>query len=413
MDVALIALYIIVNIIIMIVFYRRDLGVFQAPFLVACIGLTLMLPQLTTIYFNPYYDSALVYKISYVMTTCNVAFAIGFNIGKKKSAPTTIRTFDFSKMQYLTFFFALIGFSTVFIYGGGMSGSVDGVIAANIKIFAFIGMSLSFVTLISGYKTPIVYISLALSLIPIINYAFFIKGSRTDSLILFMNTFLYLSMIFPSKRKSIKGIVLSFLLLGSVLSASITELRHFIKGVDEGGGGEVSFWETFKKSFTENETELGMDLGNAALGIEYCYENSTYDYGLQLWNGLVFNYLPKRLVGENTKANLYYDTGYQDIIPQLTNNVTTMTGYFYAFAAFSFYGFLFFGLIGYGVGVIWSMAAYSSLYRFLYFFVFTMVPAMVSHGIQLFFSNLEFFFIFLYPIISFFVIKMKLSTVNR
>lgn len=411
MDIVLIALFILVNIIIMIVFYRRDLGVFQAPFLVACIGLTIMLPQLTTIYFNPYYDSTLIYKISYVMITCNIAFAIGFNIGRKRKAPKTIRSFDLSKMQYLTLLFSIIGFSTIFIYGDSMSGSIDTVIAANLKVFAFVGMSMSFVTLASGHKKPIVYASLVLSIIPVINYAFFIKGSRTDSLILFMDTFLYLSLTFPRKGKKIKLLVFSFLLFGSILSASITELRHIVKGTDE--NEQISFWQTFSKSFVENETELGMDLGNAAIGVEYCYENNAYDYGLQIWNGFVFNYIPKRFVGESVKESLYYGVDYQRIIPQLTHNVTTMTGYFYAFAAFSFYGFFFFGVIGYAIGAIWSMAKYSVMYRFLYFFVFTMVPAMVSHGLQLFFSNLEFFFIFLYPMMSFFVIKMKLSTVKN
>lgn len=408
MDLALIVVYVLVNIVIMFIYYKKSLGVFQAPFLMACISLTVILPQFTTIYFHPYYDNDLIYKLGYTMITGNLAFALGFEYGKRKAVPTVTRVLDLGKIQYLTLLFSILGFSTVFLYGN-LNGSIDGVIAANLKTFAFIALALTFVTLLQGYRNLVVWLCLIFSLVPIVNYAFFVKGSRGDSLILVLSITLFLSLLKTNWQNNIKLAVLSLLIFGSVLSASISGIRHTLK--DEEGGAEsyqdISFFEAFTNSFTNSYESVGMDLGNAALGIEYCYVNGTYDYGLSIWNGFVYNYVPKRLVGGEVKANLRFDAGYSQIIPILTNNITTMTGYFSAFASFSFFGFLFFLFLGYLYGTIWHAAAYSNFYKFLYFYTLSQVPLMLTHGFQYVFVNLELIFIFIFPMLSFFIYKKR------
>jgi hypothetical protein len=414
LDAVLIALFTLVNIIIVIVYYKRDLGVFQAPFLVACMSITLLLPQLTTIYYHPYYDNSLLYKLCYMMITCNIAFVLAFDRARKKKIPEKVREMDLTKVQYLVLLFGLLGFSTVFIYGGSLEETVDSVAASNLKMFSLFGLSLALISFHRGHNTIIVYTGFLLSLAAMINFAFFVKASRTDSLILFIFIFLFLSLRFPKRKKLFRTIVFCFLIFGSILSASISGIRKNVRGSEDSEAPltELSFWETFQESFTNSYTDVGMDSGNAALGIEYAYQNGTYDYGLQVWNGFVFCYVPKRFFGEEFKESLYYDTGYLDEVSSLTNNVTTMTGYFYAFTAFSFFGFIFFGIMGYMYGLMWNRSTVSDLYKFFYLTVLGIVPIMITHGFQLVFVNIEFALFFVYPFISLFVRKKRVIPLN-
>ena len=86
-----------------------------------------------------------------------------------------------------------------------------------------------------------------------------------------------------------------------------------------------------------------MDLGNAALGIDYCFQKNEYNYGSFIWNGFVFNYIPKRLVGENIKTSLIIPFEADKYIQALTNGITCTTGYYDAFLPFhgSVFCFLF------------------------------------------------------------------------
>ena len=102
--------------------------------------------------------------------------------------------------------------------------------------------------------------------------------------------------------------------------------------------------ENIKKSFTGGSynERAGMDLGNAALGIDYCFQKNEYNYGSFIWNGFVFNYIPKRLVGENIKTSLIIPFEADKYIQALTNGITCTTGYYDAFSAFSWFGFFVF-----------------------------------------------------------------------
>ena len=94
----LIFIYIVINIIIVVWYLsKRKIGVFAPPFLVASISLSVMLPQLTTIYFHPYYDKNLLYNLCYIMITCNLALFIGFEKGCRRNLPSKIKEINIEK----------------------------------------------------------------------------------------------------------------------------------------------------------------------------------------------------------------------------------------------------------------------------------------------------------------------------
>ncbi|TDS13730.1 hypothetical protein [Sphingobacterium paludis] len=398
MSVILIWIYVLLNVFFIVRYFRIKSGTFQAPFLMAGVSLGVLLPQLTTYYLSPVYDNELLYLLLFVMITGNASFVYGFERGKSRAIPKSIMTLNMNDtLVYLNLFFAILGCLSVLIYRDDNS---DFVIGAFLKAFAQFSFFTSLILVVYYKPNTFVYLALILSFATIFNFAFLVKGSRSDSLLLGLAILLFLN-FYKGFNKKVKYFTLGMFLFGAVFSASITMIRNYIKDGEAFGD---SFYENFTESFSEDGTEqtLGMDIANAAKGIAYCWENMEYDYGLQLWNGFVYNFVPKRLVGEDIKNSLTYENGYTQKLPTWTHGVTTMTGYASAFASFSVFSFLFFFAVGYIYGWIWKYSAYSTYYLLLYFWQVTWLHAFFSHGMQLFFGRLESFFIFLFPILILF-----------
>lgn len=407
MEEILIVLYAVVNIAILVIYYKKVLGVFQAPFLVACVSLTIIFPQLTTIYFHPYYDYTLINKLGYTMITGNIFFVLGFEKSKKRKLPDIIRTIDLKKAQKLIFLFSVLGCSTILMYRGIKQGD-DFVIINMFKSFGFLALALSLTSILQGERGAMLYFSLILAILTVGNYAFIVKGSRIDSLALGMNILLFCAIRYPKKRKLIQGVVVIAMLFGSVISASISDIRKAARG-EEGEVDQISFLNKFQQSFTNSVSDVGMDLGNAALGIDFAYEHVSYDYGLQIWNGLIYNFLPRRLVGDQNKKDMYFQVEYKEYMNGLTHHVTTTTAYFDAFAAFSFLGFIMFYCVGYIYGTIWAFATYSNLYKFFYFYSLATMAIFLSLGFQVLFGYIVFTLLYIYPFLSFFIVKEKIK----
>lgn len=413
MELFLILIYIALNIIILWIYFKKNKGSFQAPFIMAGVSLGIISPQLTTFYLSPYYDNKLIWLLSYVMITGNLFFVFGFEKGKMKYYGKNIITLRLNNsLEVINLMSSALGIFSIFIYRGA---NIDFVIGAFFKSFAHFSFFLSLVFLIKKKQSIKIYLSLVLSFITVFNFAFLIKGSRTDSFVLGISILLYLSYI-SKKQKMIKWLSLVLILFGSVISANITMIRHTISGI--GKINKDVFFDTYVKSFSEagSEQTLGMDIANAAIGINYCFQNNEYDFGLGIWNGFVFNYVPRRVVGEKTKNSLYYKNGYTENVPIWTHEVTTMTGYASAFASFSFFSFIIFYFIGYIYGFIWKYSINSSYYLLLYFWLITILHTVFTHETQYFFGRVESFFIFFFPVFFLFgciVHKKKMIVLKK
>jgi hypothetical protein len=353
------------------------------------------------------------------MITCNLSFVAGYNLAKKRKMSMVIRDIQLKKMEWIIFLFALTGLSTVYFFSVNFhvskdefTGAMDTVLTSNIKSFSEFSLALSIVSILQGNKSKIIWISFILSIIPIINFAFFVKGSRNDSLVLFLNLLLFWVLWKPQMKRLIKILTICFFLTGSIISSSMEEFRNALIKDPNLNVFDINYWDAFNNSFYNSHTDVGMDLGNAALGIDFCYKNDTYNYGLQLWNGFVYNYIPRRLIGDKNKKALMYHDEYIDrnLNSYWTHGVTTVTGYADAFSSFSFFGFILFALVGYMYGNIWEYSFRSGFWRFVYLFTISQIPVFVTHNLQFFLARLELVFIFLYPIVfSFFIYKKRLK----
>lgn len=84
---------------------------------------------------------------------------------------------------------------------------------------------------------------------------------------------------------------------------------------------------------------------------------------------------------------------------ELCKGVTCMTGYYDAFSAFSYFGFLIYFILGFFYGRCFYLAQFSSFYLFLYLFLLNSSAIIMTHGIQLMVARLEFLFILVIPLL--------------
>ena len=212
---------------------------------------------------------------------------------------------------------------------------------------------------------------------------------------------LYWALKKKESRKMIAQLFMGAFLLGGIASLSIIDIRHqVVHGNDSFKSiAEIDYLSNFKNAFTNSYTPVGMDLGNAAEGIDYCFKNDQYNFGLFLWNGFVFNYVPRRIVGEETKNELMSDLENIELKNKLCKGVTCMTGYYDAFSAFSYFGFILYFIIGFFYGRSFYLAQFSSFYLFLYLFLLNSSAIIMTHGIQLMVARVEFLFILVIPLL--------------
>lgn len=395
-----ILIYFVVNIYILLKYYKQDMGIYKAPFLLAFMSIG-MVSQLTTIYYLPYYDNALLPALCYTMITCNIAFVAGYIRGEKKKNAQTILQLN-SKITILKFIlilFCILGLFSTIIYN---QDDIDYVLGSAFKTFSFLSLSLAVVMINKSKLTKFIITILILSVISISYFAFFVKVSRTDTFILILILSFALSIYTPLYRKIIKQLTIAFLFIGIIMSASISDLRK-AKQISH----HVSI-ENYKKNFINGFTNInkqdaiyavGMDLGNAALGINHYIKKSGYDYGFSLWDALIFCYVPKRFVGERNKESLYLFPQKKILETSFTHKITTMTGYFDAFSYFSYAGFLIFFIMGYINGIIWTRLKFSDYYFYLYLLTFGYIPIIISHGIQYYIPKLAFFLVIVTPLL--------------
>lgn len=400
MDIFLILTYIILNIAIVLYYIsKKEDGAFAPPFIISAISLSVMLPQLTTIYFVNDYDNKLLHTLCYTMITCNLAFLWGFRKGEKRKLPRCLYDINLNRCKFIVLVLAFLGF-------GALMGLGDGVIVALFMSFSQIAISYSlayFLTKKANYSF-VYYLSLILGCFIVLNYTFFVYGSRGSALFLFLAILYFLYQKLPKYKRLYKFAVIGFLLLGSIVSASIGMFRENLHGEKN----NIDYVENFKQAFTHSDTDVGMDLGNAAILIEYCKNYNSYNYGAIFWNGFVYNYVPERIVGKETKESLQYIPSYEKLIEPLTHGVTTVTGYFEAFATWGYLGFFTFLIIGYIVGIIWTRAKYSSFYMILLLFSLGNIPLMVTHNLQYILQRWELIVLFVIAFCFYALRKKKL-----
>lgn len=408
-------LYILVNLFIFVFFALKRFGVFQAPFLMAYISLFVLLPQYISM-LKRSYPKEFIDDLGFMMFFCNLAFFIGYlfaiYIVKNKVVSWAI---SYKRIKFVLLFFTLIGFYSIFTWNEVFQGS-DNVIQSNLKSFSQYALCLSLVFLLKRRKKDgcklLLYIIAIINLVPLIYFAFFIKGSRGEILFLLLVVFLYLSLKYVRKERLFSKFVLICLILGSVLSVSITIVRYLLLERNTHQKMElltnVSFWTNYTNSFSAKESKLGSDLENAGKGIQYLKNTHQLDYGTYILDNFVQNYVPRRVVGEQFKNKLKLNiVNDSQEVQNITKGVTTMTGYYSAFRGFSYWGFILMGGIGYLYGFLWVRKSTSQVSLFIYLSILSVIPLIFTHGIGYLYSRLFFIAFFLFPISFYAFYKRK------
>lgn len=399
-------------------YYKRELGVFQAPFIFSLASMLMMAPQFCVIIYNPYYDPELLWDLTYCMITSTLALSFGWEKAQRKNV-VVCRDINLRQSKTTFFLLFLIGlFCAIQSYGQVLdhfaSGESDirGNHTYQVLLFFMIyfdfGMFYA-LTYIIREKKPSKLVKLML-VIASAYYLFIILvlARRTIVVKLFMSLGLLLSMIRPNLSKKIKVLVLLFFTFGTIYQASISNIRSNLHGDDE-DKQEINVWENYKQSYYAPSLVHGMDLGNGALFIRHTKEHYAYNFGLFLWDDIVTWYFPSFIFGKDGKQDLMLAGAEDSYIESITHNVTTETGYYQAFSAFGYLGFIMFYAIGYLFGYIWRRARESSLYLMVYLCFMFHIPSLASHGFSFVMGQIETFLIFCLPLIYRYTYFKKIS----
>lgn len=374
--------YLITNIATFIYYYKKTNGIFQAPFLMAYTAIFILLPQFATIYHNPFYDKRIIPDLGFIMISCNISFLLGFEIIKRlvQTKKNIIEILLLKKIKYSLLVIGILGFTTIFLWTGNKFQEGDNVIQANLKSFSQMSFCLVLTSMLTyRVKNKFSIFILTISTIPLFYFAFFVKGSRSETLFLLLSISLYLSLRNPQKEIIIRKWTLIILLAGALLSASIIWIRNVI--INRSEYTEISLINNFVSSFSQNKINLGMDLGNAAIGIQYLKKTNQLDYGTYIYDDFIQNIVPRRIVGESFKEGLKFKlVDDQTFIKQQTHGVTTMTGYYFAFRSFSYLGFLFYLLLGLFYGLIYCKIKNSASCLYLYLLILPTIPLIFTHS---------------------------------
>lgn len=410
----LLAFYIISCLWIIVRFYKRDKGVFQAPFIFSLASMLMMVPQFCVIIYNPRYDPNLLFDLTYCMITSTLALAFGWDKAQTKKI-YRFTDINLHKSKITFFILFLIGLYCAFkSYGEALNNIAAGgedirknhayQILTFFMLYFDIGMFYALTYIIKKEKPS--HIIKIIIIISCIYYLFIVLMFARRALVvkLFMSLGLLLVYVRPKWQQIIKVVILVFFTFGTIYSASIGEIRGNLQSKED---ETINIWENYKKSYISPPMEMGMDLGNGALCIQYTKENSTYNFGTFLWDDIVTWYFPSFLFGKEGKESLKLAGENNKYIERITHNITTTTGYYQAFSAFSYFGFILFYGIGYLMGFIWKRSYHSSLYLIIYLCFMYNIPNLASHGFSYILNPLETFVVFSIPIIYRFFYKKR------
>jgi len=389
-------------------YYKREFGVFQVPFIFSLASVLMMTPQFCVIIFNPYYDPELLWDLTYCMVTCTLALSFGWEKAQKKNF-TICRDIKLRQAKIVFFILFLIGFyCAIKSYGHVLdhfaSGESDIRVNHTYQVLLFFmiyfdfGMFYALTYVIKKKETNklVVLILIIASLYYL--FIILVLARRIIVVKLFMSLGLLLAMIRPDLSKKIKVIIVLLFTLGTIYQASISNIRGNLHS-DKEDRQEINVWDNYKQSYYAQSLTHGLDLGNGALFIKHAKEHYAYNWGLFLWDDIVTWYFPSFIFGKDGKQALMMANEEDSYIESITHNVSTETGYYQAFSAFGYLGFIMFYALGYIMGHIWKRTHESSLYLIVYLCFMYHVPSLASHGFSYIMGQIETFLVFCLPII--------------
>lgn len=414
MSQALIILFAIINILLLYDGLRKKsvMGVFRLPFIIACVNLTFIYPQLSAIYeYHAHPDGYMSLSLIH-MCLSTIAIWCGFQIGcSHHSSISTIRHFKPDRIISIAILFLVIGVIAYFMNRGVYKG---GKISGTYVIISFFNTYINYalVLIMIALYTPNQHIKkiakVLLVIVILISIDKFTQQARRGSAlyIALIIGYFYMLHVPLAKYKTIRFIVPGIFLFGMLFNTVIAQYR------ENAYSGEVSAVENvesldFNSSSVLKSSASG-EVNNAILGINAAAALGKYDLGANSWNAVVAAMVPKALVGERQKEAMILPSPNASLVEHLTSNGSTMTGYYDSFVSFGVFGFLKFLIIAWFMGTLWKKRLDDDISIFLYVALLTPGILMVTHSTNSIISTLIIYAIFVLPILRHISAKTKL-----
>ncbi len=381
-------------------YYKKEYGVYQLPFLIACVNLTFVLPQIIAIYGAAQTSDDSLALALFVITSCNISINIGFGFTQKLLLRQS-SSVSFSKGSKLVIaLFIMVGFIAYMMNRGVYRG---GMISGQFVIVGFFVGFLQYALILCflAYNRRLIskrtFLLLASFVVLVYLDKVYMTGRRNDAIriVLIVSYFIFYMSGNTQLYRKLRWLIPAVFIFGMIGTTQIGEYRS-------NAYKDVSFRQNISNlDFSEATTTLLSnatgEVNNAVLGIENCYEHGYYDFGAYDWNRIIHDFVPQVLVGSQGKKSLMISTPSQGLEKRLTRTGSTMTGYYDAFASFGVFGCFKFLFIAIFMGILWKMQERSDVCKLMYFAMLTNTMHIVTHTTSYFSNALIFFLVFVSP----------------
>ena len=403
----LLIVYILICILTLVFYFRRDYGAFQFPFLLACVNVTFVLPQLIAIRASHSYEPGFLDLTLGSIVLCTLFANIGFHLGERAFRTNNQRTIFKQRTSVVALLFFFVGSVAYYLNRGVYRGGfVEGefVIINFFTGYVLYSLVLAFIGRKNRAIPSLLFWFIFIGVCLIYFDRIILSGRRSDTVRIVLIVSFFIAYLSKSKRiyRFVKWLIPLFFVVGMIVNTRVSDYR--INAFDD-----VSFWDNVNsldfsgaKDRIMNSSEGEIYL--CALAINHCEANDVYNYGASDWNRIIHDFVPSVIVGRKTKESLMIKNDSDAFTSALTASGATLTGYYDAFASFGLLGFIKFLLIGLLMGYVWHKKDSSDTSLMMYFCLLTSSLNIATHSTSFFTSGLLFFLIFVY---SFMVIIQR------
>ncbi|MDF7806277.1 hypothetical protein P4E94_02435 [Pontiellaceae bacterium B12219] len=229
----------------------------------------------------------------------------------------------------------------------------------------------------------------------------------------FLGIMVLTGMWFARRMKISRLVLVAGGLVFFMFVTNIGVYRHFVKSDDPQKWSKIAeevfdFDKTiskFAKKDVSESTSDYVDALNGALAVSAVGKTFRFDYGIIVWNQLIFRWVPGQIIGQGLKKSLMLN------VPQVGDTLTEcysyrppvgtcIPGYAEIFASFGFLGCIFMFYAGRVAHRIWDQAMDGNLIaQIAHFALAPMYLRFGGGGIWLLLTGLGFWVIFLFPIL--------------
>ena len=380
---------------------RRETAFLKLPFLFGVVYLMWVIPQLSAIrrtYLTPTDD---LLNLHLMCVLCLVVTVLGWHRGvcsaPRKAHPQIAEEYAVIPATVIVTFVAMFATMTIAVLPleersmNMPSGRMTILLfIANLKIISLILSLTIFIRSHSPFNAMLLSINILLYLPAILLY---FRRAELIELVLAI-----LLVVWFSCRRTPPRIVL----LGgvAVVTIFVSAAGHLRTLAQEEGHGEwrtLNFQQIAKIDYLSAlpfvRTDSAQELLNALNLIRLADSANYFTYGTELWNRLVFQFVPAQYVGEGFKNSLMFDTAYKYLMQSQVNHFvatgSTYTGMGIGYVEFWFFGAIYFLVSAFILGRVWQSALRGNLWSQSYY-VAGLVPALhaITHGPHIFMNSM-------------------------